>query len=90
VKVVPDEDGNLCAVGKDLSVMAPLLAQAHKNLEILGRATGELEPQGGQSLAIQIICPWVSPDPNNLPRISYSAPDAIEGESDEVEIGVPQ
>jgi hypothetical protein len=88
VKVVPDEDGKLCAVGKDLTVMAPLIAQAHKNLELLARATGELEPQGGQSLAIQIVCPWVSSDPNNMPRVSYSAPDEID--ADTVEIGIRQ
>ncbi len=48
-------DGKLAAVGPDLSPIAPLLSQAHKNLEMLGRSTGELEPTGGQGFCIQII-----------------------------------
>src|ERR1700722_9682849 len=67
IKVMPDEDGVLCAVGKDLGVAAPLLAQAHKNLEILGRATGELEPQGSGAVSVQIVCPWVGSDPAQMP-----------------------
>jgi hypothetical protein len=91
VKVVPGEDGNPKPVGRDIAVMAPLLNAAHKNLEMLGRATGELEPQDrGPGISVQIVCPWTGPDPANLPRVSYSAPDAIEDESDEVLIGILQ
>jgi hypothetical protein len=39
----------------DLQLPA-LLNQAHKNLELLGRVTGELEPQSA-SVAIQIVIP---------------------------------
>lgn len=41
---------------KELSVMAPLLNQAHKNVELLGRVTGELEVSTPM-VAIQIVCP---------------------------------
>ena len=90
-----DAEGN--AVGADLTVVAPLLNAAHKNLEILGRATGELEPQGAGQVSIQIVCPA---GPGEMPRISYAQNDGsrtIEAESEEVpenvgiqEIGVMQ
>lgn len=41
---------------KELTVMAPLLNQAHKNVELLGRVTGELEVSTPM-VAIQIVCP---------------------------------
>lgn len=42
---------------QDLAPMAPLLNQAHKNCEMLGRATGELESAANNSVAIQIVMP---------------------------------
>lgn len=41
---------------KELGMMAPLLNQAHKNVELLGRVTGELEVSA-PTVAIQIVCP---------------------------------
>lgn len=41
---------------KELGVMAPLLNQAHKNVELLGRVTGELEVSAPM-VAIQVVCP---------------------------------
>jgi hypothetical protein len=87
VRVATDKEGRLVAVGSDLSPLASLLSQAHKNLEILGRATGELEPQMSQGISIQIVCP-AAPSPDNMPRISYASADEI-GEV-EAEIGVRQ
>ena len=90
VRVQRDEDGNEVFAGPDLGVMAPILNQAHKSIEILGRATGELEPQGGQGVSIQIICP-AAPNPDAMPRVSYAAPDQIEGAVDDCAvIGVIQ
>jgi hypothetical protein len=94
VTVIQDEDGELKAVGRDLKVLAPLFGQAHKNLEILGRATGELEPQGSPPMAIQIICPQ-APNPGAMPRISFQSRDAIElqaadDDDDTVPIGIQQ
>lgn len=60
----------------DLAPLAPLLNQAHKNLEILGRATGELESSPGSAMSIQIVVPWV--DRENMPRVSFASDDAIE------------
>ncbi len=40
--VTNPETGELCYVGRDLGPLAPLLGQAHRNLELLGNATGEL------------------------------------------------
>lgn len=42
---------------KDLAPMAPLLNVAHKNCEMLGRATGELEQSAGNAVQIQIVMP---------------------------------
>jgi hypothetical protein len=42
VRVV-NQGGRLVAAGADLAPLAPLLSVAHKNLEMLGWATGELE-----------------------------------------------
>ena len=56
VRVV-NQGGKLVAAGADLSPIAPLLSVAHKNLEMLGRMTGEREQQSGASLSIQIVCP---------------------------------
>lgn len=57
VRVVSVE-GAMVAVGADLSAMAPLLNQAHKNVELQGHVTGELgQQQNGPSIAIQINVP---------------------------------
>lgn len=46
---------------KELAPMAPLLNQAHKNVELLGRVTGELEVQAAANVAIQIVMPSIAP-----------------------------
>lgn len=87
VRVATDKDGNQVVVGADLGVLAPLLNQAHKNVEMLGRATGELEPQGGGSVSIQILCPAAGATTiEQMPRISYSDQLAIEGRAEALEI----
>jgi hypothetical protein len=48
---------------KELSVIAPLLNQAHKNVELLGRVTGELEV-ASPMIAIQIVCPVTDQRPS--------------------------
>lgn len=58
------------AEASDLSLVAPLLSAAHKNVEMLGRATGELEQSQGAGFSIQIICPS-APSADSMPRISY-------------------
>lgn len=92
-----DKDGN--TIGVDLAVMAPLLNQAHKNVEMLGRATGELEPQGATSVSIQIFSPTSATTVEELPRISYAdqpsieaalEPDVPQLEASMAEIGVLQ
>ena len=57
VRVVKDSDGQECVVGEDLRPIAPILAQAHKNLEMLGNATGELSAGSGPAIAVQIVMP---------------------------------
>ncbi len=78
VRVATDKDGNEVVVGADLGIIAPLANQLHKNLEMLGRATGELEPQGGGSVSIQILCPTAGATVESLPRITFASADAIE------------
>jgi hypothetical protein len=55
VRVIKDEDGNDVAVGADLTVLAPIANQLHKNLEMLGKLTGELQPDNQQQINIQVI-----------------------------------
>lgn len=59
VRVVKDqESGELVPVGPDVSAIAPILNQAHKNVELLGRVTGELQENTGRAnVAIQIVIP---------------------------------
>ncbi len=77
VRVIRDKKGEIKHITEDLSPIAPLVSQAHKNLELLGRATGELEPENGSgSVSIQIVCPQ-SPE-NAMPRITYASSDQIE------------
>ena len=89
---VTEKDGKLVAAGADLGPIAPLLSQAHRNLEMLGRATGELEPQGASSMQIQIICPPAGSA--EQPRIVFDRNEGrtIEGSAEpvEAEIGVRQ
>jgi hypothetical protein len=91
VRVI-EKDGKMVAAGADLSPIAPLLSQAHRNLEMLGRATGELEPTGSASVQIQIICPAAGS--SQAPRIVFGSDDGrmIDGSAIEVEseIGIQQ
>ena len=54
-------NGEDVAVGQDLTPMAPLINQGHKNLELLGRVTGELEVKSAANIAIQIVMPSSAP-----------------------------
>lgn len=76
VRIATDKDGNQVVVGADIGVLAPLLNQAHKNVEMLGRATGELEPTGGGSVSIQILCPAAGTSVDQMPRITFADADA--------------
>lgn len=58
VRVVTDrETGQLMSVGPDVGVLAPLLNQAHKNLELLGQVTGELQQAPQAQTNIMIVVP---------------------------------
>jgi hypothetical protein len=83
VRVV-NQGGKLVAAGVDLGPLAPLLSVAHKNLEMLGRTTGELEQQSIGSLSIQIVCPGYDPASALAPRISFASGDAIEYSAHEI------
>lgn len=82
VRMQRDEDGNEVFAAPDLAVMAPLINASWKGLEILGRATGELEPQGGTGISIQIVLPRSGSGEQAEPRISYASADAIEAEAE--------
>lgn len=48
------------------------------------------ENTGGQGVSVQIVCPWVG-SPDQMPRVSFAAPDAIAAPDDdevEMEIGL--
>jgi hypothetical protein len=87
VRVGKDEAGNPVFGAQDLTPIGPLLAQAHKNVELLARATGELELVGGPSLSIQIICPSAPADA--MPRVTFMSNDASDAEGEE-QIGLLQ
>lgn len=56
VRTVTDrETGELLAAGPDVAAIAPLLNQAHKNLEMLGQATGELANASTGSTTIIVV-----------------------------------
>lgn len=58
VRTITDrETGELCAAGPDVAAIAPLLNQAHKNLELLGQVTGELVPRSAApaDLTVQLM-----------------------------------
>jgi len=61
VREIKDTNGNVVAIAQDLSAVAPLLNQAHKNVEMLGKALGELEHQPTAQVAIQIVMPQAMP-----------------------------
>jgi hypothetical protein len=90
VRVV-EKDGKLVAAGADLGPIAPLLSAAHRNLEMLGRATGELEPAGSALMSIQIICPGMGTG-DNAPQVVFDRDDSrtINGSAEpvEAEIGI--
>ena len=88
VRVSRDADGNEVFGAPDIAIIAPLINAGWKGLEILGRATGELEPQGSGQVSIQIVCPA---GPGEMPRISYAQNDGsrtIDAESEDVPDGV--
>lgn len=92
VRVERDEDGKEVFAGPDITPLAPLFNAASKNLEMLGRATGELEPQGGSGVSIQIVCPSAA---GELPRVTFANHDqlTIEASPEEegmLEIGLQQ
>jgi hypothetical protein len=58
-----------------LQAIAPLLNQAHKNVELLGRVTGELEVAAGSNIAIQIVLPQVAAIPSSELAPAYEVID---------------
>src|SRR5579872_1693452 len=57
VSTVTDEDGNEKVRGRDFSVLAPILNQAHRNLELFGKGAGYLatdNPAGNVQQAITV------------------------------------
>ena len=56
VRVTYDhEAGELVASGADVSAVAPLIAQAHRSIELLGRATGELDAGTQSNTQVNIL-----------------------------------
>lgn len=71
VQVTKDGD----AVGEDLAVLAPLLNQAHKSLELLGKATGELQDKSAAPVvSIQIVVPA---NPSAAPRVEFGTGEGV-------------
>lgn len=70
---------------KEFPMLPPLINQMQKNLELLGRVTGELEQQGTTSVSIQIVCPS-APTPELTPRISYADDNATTYTASEISV----
>lgn len=70
---------------KEYPMLPPLVNQLHKNLELLGKVTGELEQQGTTSVSIQIVCPS-APTPELTPRISYADDNATTYTASEISV----
>ncbi len=61
VRVTMDkESGEYLVAGQDVAAIAPLMAQAHKNLELLGRATGELASTEQNVTNVMVVMPNTS------------------------------
>jgi hypothetical protein len=58
VRVTFDKDaGELVCSGADVAAIAPLIAQGHRNAELLARATGELSDQQSNSPVVNLaVC----------------------------------
>lgn len=54
------ESGEYLVAGQDVAAIAPLMAQAHKNLELLGRATGELASTEQNVTNVMVVMPNTS------------------------------
>lgn len=70
---------------KEFGLLPPLVNQYHKNIELLGKVTGELEQQGTTSVSIQIVCPS-APTPELTPRISYADDNATTYTASEISV----
>jgi len=57
VRVVKDSQGNVVDIAEDLGAIAPLLNQAHKNVALLGKATGELIEAPQIQVGVQVVMP---------------------------------
>jgi transcriptional regulator with XRE-family HTH domain len=58
VRVVTDrKTGELIAVGEDVRAIAPLIDQAHKNIELSARLTGRLQEHAQPSTQVVIVVP---------------------------------
>jgi hypothetical protein len=83
VRVVKDpESGELLPVGPDVAAIAPILNQAHKNVELLGRVTGELEQPAAANVAVQVVLP---PAPAAAAVANAPAPEDVI-----IDIGLPK
>ena len=68
VRVTMDkESGEYLVAGQDVAAIAPLMAQAHKNLELLGRATGELASTDQNVTNVMVVIPQASAQPSSQP-----------------------
>jgi hypothetical protein len=57
VRLVKDSTGADVVAGPDVAAIAPILNQAHKNVHMLGLATGEIEASAAVDVGIQIVMP---------------------------------
>ena len=88
-KALEDDDPRMAI--QAIRAASAVMGEARGYMELRGELTNELgRDRTPAPVSIQILCPWVSPDPSNLPRISYSASDAIDAEDVCVEIGLVQ
>ena len=78
VDVTKDKDGNIVHVADSLRPLAPLMREAHRNIELQGAISGELAHATQQTVAVQIVtnhfhaaAPAV---PHAVPAVSASVP----------------
>ena len=50
-----DKDGNIVHVADSLRPLAPLMREAHRNIELQGAISGELAHATQQTVAVQIV-----------------------------------
>ena len=78
VDVTKDKDGNIVHVADSLRPLAPLMREAHRNIELQGAISGELAHATQQTVAVQIVTNHFHAAAPPVPPVPASVPPQLE------------